>query len=211
LKGFFRKSTFDGMSEPRRLTDPNDLKAVAHPLRIAILEALTLHGPMTATELGERLGESPSNCSWHLRKLAEHGFVTEAEGGTGRQRPWQSAHTGMQWDDPGPDDDADVSVAGQALTRMLLDRELGRLLTAVDRRPHDDETWRDAASITQSAMWLTADELAEVNRAITDLLMTRRERLEHPGLRPEGSRLCAFMAWGVPNPDTEPTRPAQEK
>ena len=62
----------------------------------------------------------------------------------------------------------------------FLDRELGRLLTAVDRRPHDDETWRDAASITQSAMWLTADELAEVNRAITDLLMTRRERLEHP-------------------------------
>jgi DNA-binding transcriptional ArsR family regulator len=196
-------------SEPRRLTDASDLKALAHPVRMAILETLTLHGPMTATEVGERLGESASNCSWHLRKLAEHGFVSEADGGTGRQRPWQSASTGMQWDDPGPDDDADLSVAGKALTRILLDREMARLLTAVDRRPHDDEEWREATSITQSAMWLTADELAEVNTAITELLMARRERLEQPELRPEGSRLCAFMAWGVPNPD--PARSAEEK
>jgi DNA-binding transcriptional ArsR family regulator len=192
-------------SEPRRLTDPNDLKAVAHPLRMAILETLTLHGAMTATELGERLGESPSNCSWHLRKLAEHGFVTEAEGGTGRQRPWQSAHTGMQWDEPGPDDDAEVSVVGQALTRILLDREMARLLAAIDRRPHETEQWREAASISQSAMWLTADELAEVNHAIVALLMDKRERLEQPELRPDGSRLCAFMAWGVPNPDQIPS------
>src|SRR5690606_31187106 len=135
-------------------------------------------GAMTATELGERLGESPSNCSWHLRKLAEHGFVTEAKGGTGRQRPWQSAHTGMQWDEPGPDDDAEVSVVGQALTRILLDREMARLLAAIDRRPHETEQWREAASISQSAMWLTADELAEVNHAIVALLMDKRERLE---------------------------------
>lgn len=197
--------------EPRRLTDPNDLKAVAHPLRMAMLETLTLHGPMTATELGARVGASASNCSWHLRKLAEHGFVTEAEGGTGRQRPWKSAHTGMQWDDPEQGRDVEVSLAGRALTRTLLDREMARLLAAVDRRPHDDKQWRDAASINQSAMWLTADELAEVNAAITALLMAKRERLEQPELRPEGSRLCAFMAWGVPNPDTEPARPAQEK
>lgn len=191
-------------NEPRRLTDPRDLKAVAHPLRLAMLEALTLHGPMTATELGERVGASASNCSWHLRKLAEHGFVTEAGGGTGRQRPWQSAHTGMQWDDPEPGADVEASLAGTALTRTLLDREMARLLAAVDRRPHDDQEWRDATSITQSAMWLTADELAEVNTAVTELLMRNRERLEHPELRPDGARLCAFMAWGVPYPDTEP-------
>jgi DNA-binding transcriptional ArsR family regulator len=204
LKDLFRKSTFENMStEPRRLTDPRDLRAVAHPLRMALLETLTLHGPMTATELGARLGESASNCSWHLRKLAEHGFVREAEGGTGRQRPWQSAHTGMQWDDPEPDDDADLSVAGRALTRVLLDRETTRLLAALEQRPSDDELWRKATSVTQSAMWLTAEELAEVNQAVTELLMTKRERLEHPELRPDGARLCAFMAWGVPNPDKE--------
>lgn len=193
-------------TEPRRLTNPNDLKAVAHPLRMAILETLTLHGPMTATELGERLGENPSNCSWHLRKLAQHGFVAEAGGGTGRQRPWRAAHIGMRWDDGGaPDDDADLSVAGLALTQLLLDREQARLVAAIQQRPDDDPAWRDASTIAQSMAWLTADELAEINEAVTELILSHRERLEQPGLRPAGSRLCALMAWGVPNPSPAPT------
>ena len=100
LKGQFRKCSFDGM-EPtqRRLTDPRELRAVSHPVRLAILEHLTVEGPMTATALGTRIGESPANCSWHLRKLAEHGFVEEAPGGTGRQRPWRAASLGMRWND----------------------------------------------------------------------------------------------------------------
>jgi DNA-binding transcriptional ArsR family regulator len=191
--------------EPRRLTDPSDLKAVAHPLRLAILEALTLHGPMTATEIGERVGASPSNCSWHLRKLAQHRFVTEAEGGTGRQRPWQSAHTGMQWDDGGePVDNADLAVAGRALTQMVVDREVTRLLVALDQRPTQPKQWRESGGVSQSALWLTADELEELMQAVTALFLDKRERLERPELRPEGARLCALMAWGVPNPDQAP-------
>jgi hypothetical protein len=38
--------------------------------------------------------------------------------------------------------------------------------------------------------------------------MDKRERLEHPELRPDGSRLCALMAWGVPNPDRSPAADA---
>ena len=44
---------------------------------------------MTATQAGEALGESPANVSFHLRTLAKYGFVEEAPGGTGRQRPWR--------------------------------------------------------------------------------------------------------------------------
>ncbi|ONI91704.1 hypothetical protein ALI22I_07475 [Saccharothrix sp. ALI-22-I] len=32
---------------------------------------------------------TPANCSFHLRLLARHGFVEEAEGGVGRQRLWR--------------------------------------------------------------------------------------------------------------------------
>jgi len=192
-------------TEPRRLTDPRDLKAVAHPLRLAILETLTLHGPMTATEIGERVGASPSNCSWHLRKLAQHGFVTEAEGGTGRQRPWRSAHTGMRWDDGGePVENADLAVAGRALTQMVVDREVARLVAALERRPSEPQQWREAAGVTQSSLWLTADELEELIQLVTALFLDKRERLEHPELRPAGARLCALMAWGVPSPDQTP-------
>src|SRR4051794_34065627 len=73
----------------RRLSDPRELQALAHPVRLGIMELLTVAGPLTATELADRLDETPANCSWHLRKLAEHAFVEEAGGGIGRQRPWR--------------------------------------------------------------------------------------------------------------------------
>ena len=59
----------------RRVTDADALKALAHPLRMALLGALVTEGPLTASQAAALLSESPSNCSWHLRKLAEHGFV----------------------------------------------------------------------------------------------------------------------------------------
>ena len=79
----------------RRITDPEALKVLAHPLRMALLGALVTEGPMTASQAAALLEESPSNCSWHLRKLAEHGFVREARGGTGRNRPWQAVSEGL--------------------------------------------------------------------------------------------------------------------
>ena len=63
------------------------------------MELLTVSGPLTATELADRLDETPANCSWHLRKLAEHDFVEEAGGGIGRQRPWQVRTVGLAWDE----------------------------------------------------------------------------------------------------------------
>lgn len=182
--------------EPRTLTDARELRAIAHPVRLNILEALMLEGPMTASELGKRLGESPANCSWHLRKLAEHGFVAEAEGGTGRQRPWKATHRGMRWDED--EGAAEALVAGRALTRVVLDREVERFIRATESRSAEAKEWRDASSSTQSMLWLTAEELAEINELVGELLLSKMDRLEDPSLRPEGARVCAFMAWGVP-------------
>src|SRR3954452_17292519 len=85
----------------RRLSDPRELQALAHPVRIGIIELLSVSGPLTATELADRLDESPANCSWHLRKLARFGFVEEAERATGRQRPWRVPGIGLTWTDEG--------------------------------------------------------------------------------------------------------------
>ena len=58
-----------------------------HPVSIALIEALLLGGAMTATEVGERIGESPTTCSLPaFRQLAKHGFVEEAGAG-GRAGP----------------------------------------------------------------------------------------------------------------------------
>ena len=61
---------------PRDLgADPLAMRALAHPVRIRLLEELTFRGPLTATQAAHYIGESPSSCSFHLRTLAKYGFV----------------------------------------------------------------------------------------------------------------------------------------
>ena len=148
---------------------------------------------MTATELADRLDETPANCSWHLRKLAEHDFIEEAPGGKGRQRPWQMRHIGMSWAED--DDVTDEELrAGQALSRMLLERWVDRFLHANEREA--DPAWREASRLTQHVAWLTPEELGEVTGRLQEVAATYADRLE-AGTRPEGSRLCEIVAWGA--------------
>src|ERR1700761_2204857 len=86
---------------PQLITDARAMRAVAHPLRVALLEAMRRDGEITATRAAEMLGESPGNMSWHLQTLAKYGFVEETGEGRGRSRPWRvvsvtrSFETGM--------------------------------------------------------------------------------------------------------------------
>ncbi len=184
------------MTAPRRLRDPRALTAVAHPVRIAIIELLTLEGPLTATRLAERLGESPANCSWHLRKLAEHDFIEEAPGGSGRQRPWQMSHVGLTWgdeEDTGPEE----RQAGEALARAMMERWVDRYLDASARLADTDPEWRAAGDLTQSMGWLTREELRELNDRVIELVRAYEDRVADPAKRPEGSRLVEMVAWGA--------------
>jgi DNA-binding transcriptional ArsR family regulator len=84
------------MAETKTVTlDPHNLRGLAHPLRVRILGLLRTDGPSTATKLAERLGQSSGATSYHLRQLAEHGFVEEdaERKGPGRERWWKSTHT----------------------------------------------------------------------------------------------------------------------
>jgi predicted ArsR family transcriptional regulator len=161
------------------------------------MELLTVDGPLTATELADRLGESPANCSWHLRKLADHSFVEEAGGGIGRQRPWRVRQVGLAWDDV--DATPGELRAGRALEEMLLQRQVTRYQDARTRLLDDGErSWAEAATHTQSASWLTAEELDALNLEIREVLERYADRLADPSRRPAGSRLCELVAWGVP-------------
>ncbi|HWD79200.1 MAG TPA: helix-turn-helix domain-containing protein [Kribbella sp.] len=182
----------------RRLSDPRELNALAHPVRMAIVEILSLSGPLTATELAERLDETPANCSWHLRKLAQHGFVVEADGGKGRQRPWKVPGLGFRWDDEHGSASGEERRAAQALSDVMMSRATDRLRESQQRMPDEPEEWRAAQASTEMVAWLTADELKEMNEAIVAVLDRHIERLTDPAQRPAGARLCEFVAWGVP-------------
>ena len=63
----------------RMEVDAARLKAMAHPLRMRILQLLEVHRRASVTSLAEQLGESTAAISYHLRQLARHGFVEEFE------------------------------------------------------------------------------------------------------------------------------------
>src|SRR6516225_9301904 len=65
------------------------IRALAHPLRLELLDLLRFEGPSTATLLGQRLGESSGATSYHLRQLARYGFVAEMPSEGTRERWWR--------------------------------------------------------------------------------------------------------------------------
>ena len=72
---------------------PQMLRALAHPTRLKMLGMLRIDGPATATTLATRLGINTGQTSYHLRQLAQHGFVVDDdERGNGRERWWKAAH-----------------------------------------------------------------------------------------------------------------------
>src|ERR1700690_1369550 len=99
----------DAADQLRHVDDASTLRALTHPIRLQLIELLKVAGPLTATEAGERIGESPTTCSFHLRQLAKYGFVEEAGGGRGRARPWRITSIGFQL--AGAHDDPETEVA----------------------------------------------------------------------------------------------------
>lgn len=149
--------------------------------------------------MSERVGESPANCSWHLRQLAKYGFVTEAGGGTGRQRPWRLVTDGHRWG--AGEENPELARAGDAAARILLDLEYRKLWDWMAIRRQQPAAWRDVGSFNQFLGWCTADELGELQEEIRALFGRYVDRLTDPAARPAGSRPVRLMAWAVPEVD----------
>jgi DNA-binding transcriptional ArsR family regulator len=180
----------------RRLCDPRELRALAHPVRMRLLDQLFLSGPLTASELADRVQESPANCSWHLRQLAKYGYVEEAGGGTGRQRPWRAVAESRSWVDS--ELDAEATAASDAVTEMTLQYELAQRERYKQRQHTEPADWDDAAFYSQSFMWLTLDELRDFNDRVVALLMEHVDRFTKPETRPADARAIRFVAWAFP-------------
>lgn len=187
-----------GTPNRRNLTDPREIRALAHPVRVALLEALRREGTLTATEAGELLDESPANCSFHLRTLAKYGYVEEAPGGTGRQRPWRRVGEGLSfsWDNP----EAEASAAAQELDRHFHDRELHDRQVWRDTWQGYPKPWRDASFSFRGITYLTAEELTALNNQVLAIVDQYNDRVSDPTLRPAGALPVSISAIGHPLP-----------
>lgn len=180
----------------RSVRDPRTLRALAHPLRIALLEALAVRGTLTATEAAEIVGGNASNASYHLRTLASHGYVAQAEGGAGRERPWRLDGVGMTFDQD--DTDPNVAQAATALSDVLSERWSERRRRFQRTRDQYPEPVRHAAGEGQAVLFVTPQEMEQVKDEIFALLMRFQHRVENPAARPEGSVPFEVVVSNVP-------------
>ena len=181
----------------REVSDARTFRALGHPVRLALLETLAIEGPLTATEAAERIGESPTTCSFHLRQLARYGFVEEAGGGKGRARPWRLSTIGMQT--ANVHDDPETEIAATALAGLMRERQLQRYRTWLDTKASYPKEWRKAANAGDYLFWLTPEELADLNQELAEMLIPRaRERLTEPGARPAGALPVELLLFTYP-------------
>jgi len=185
------------LPELRQLDDARTLRALAHPVRIALVEALSIGGPMTATEVGEQIGETPTTCSFHLRQLAKYGFVEEAGGGKGRSRPWRMTSIGHTI--ASTHDDPQTAIAASTLVRLIRERQLDRYRAWRETQSTYPREWRDAAGDSEYVFYLTAQELDDLNKELLALLRPRvLERLTDPSQRPPGSVPVEMLIFSYP-------------
>ncbi|HEY2508876.1 MAG TPA: helix-turn-helix domain-containing protein [Streptosporangiaceae bacterium] len=168
----------------RTLADAPSLQALTHPTRLALMEAIGIAGPLTATQASPLVGESPTACAYHLRTLARLGFIEETGGGQGRERPWRLAQTGMSIDATGGDQAA--AHAAGALSRALIERFIQRVRDFELARSSYDEAVQSVTGVIESVVFATPDELRQLRAELVGLVTRYNERMD-PALRPPGS------------------------
>ena len=187
------------------LTDPEVLEALAHPVRLDLLSYLMSDGPASASECARAVGDTPSNCSYHLRTLARHGLVEPAPSADRRQRPWRATITGFTF---APDADPSTpegraTAAVMAASLALQQRLLRDYLSHRDAVP---AAWREVDLASNYTLRITPDELRvlgeQLDALIRPLIAAGREAT--PGSALVELDLFAFPRTEAPWSRTEP-------
>ena len=145
------------------MQDVRSLRALAHPLRVELLDLLRFEGPSTASALARLLGESSGATSYHLRQLARHGFVEEDDRpAQGRERWWRYRERMVSVRDPG-------APAEAAAALELVAREASALERFLADRRHVAE-WEGSAFLRSRALRLSPAGLRQLERGVAALI-----------------------------------------
>lgn len=177
--------------------DAASLRGLAHPARVQILDALRLDGPATASGLAERLSLRTGSVSWHLQKLAEHGFIEEIPDRGSRRERW--------WHAVGPLWSIDVGELGGdselgPLVSSLLGDVLHQHFVRARRFVQDDwsQEWRSAAALrTHDSLVLTPEMLAAMDAELWAVIERYAAQAESANQR-DGAERVVVQIQGFP-------------
>jgi DNA-binding transcriptional ArsR family regulator len=172
------------MSGPDRIlevTDPHRLRALAHPLRLALLRLIREHRPVTGARLAELTGESTASVSYHLSVLHRHGFIEPdpAPGPTRRHKPWRTTYESLRVISEHHDVPPSETVEGAILSPLLSET----------RRVQDEYFhgtsglsghWQDVGTFELTDLVLTEPEFDRLTDEMHEVLTRYRSSAE-PG------------------------------
>jgi len=184
--------------QKRQITDPRALRALAHPIRLKLLELLTVDGPASGRKLADRTGESTASVSYHIGQLAGWGLVEPApELAEGRERPWRATSRGISWSATG-DGSPEFVAASRALREQFIAQRLAALDAYQSHQDEFDSAWQEAAWVGDDIGYLDPDELVEatdrIKAVIGEYTAATRPRTAH-------ARRVAFFGYAVPTHD----------
>jgi DNA-binding transcriptional ArsR family regulator len=200
------------VTPPDRQLDMESLKALAHPLRVQILDELSTYGQFTASGLAERLGESSGATSYHLRQLDRHGFVREVAGkGTGRERWWERMPGAINLNATELPDTAASRAATKTVMRQW-ERNRSGLLSDFQERGFEvlPKRWIGASTVSTVNLRLTPAQLKEISEqwdVFIDGFLDKYRGQTPPGSRPVQIH---FNAFPVLDGTETPLEPEQE-
>ncbi|MEO7235374.1 MAG: helix-turn-helix domain-containing protein [Lapillicoccus sp.] len=185
--------------------DARGMRALAHPVRLALLTRLQQGGPSTATRLAPLVGASPSVASWHLRHLAEHGLVRDDSDAQsrrehGRERWWAAVSRGFRFAGGADAPSDDEWQAATALTRVIEAVEGDLVQTwREEAEPRLEPAWRRLSGRASTRILATADELATIEAEIERLLTPFVLRKDAPAdTLPAGARGIRILRHVLP-------------
>jgi DNA-binding transcriptional ArsR family regulator len=151
------------------LTDPEVLEALAHPVRLDLLTYLMSDGPASASACARAVGDTPSNCSYHLRTLAGHGLVESVPSPDRRQRPWRATITGFELDEiADPTTREGRGAAAVMAASLALQQRLAR--EYLSHRDDAPKAWRDADLASSYGLRVSPGELKALGEQIDALI-----------------------------------------
>lgn len=163
--------------------DARSLRGLAHPLRMQLLTTLRRSGPATASQLAAKLGESSGATSYHLRQLAAHGFIEDApEHGKGRERWWQAAHEGVQFNDAlHRDPDPAVRGAADLFIHEVANIHTREISTWLGNPTDWSEAWRSSSDLSDMTLRLTPETALDLIHRMHELVDSYRAQAPAEG------------------------------
>jgi len=183
--------------EPRPMSDPRVLRAIAHPTRGRILDELGASGPMRAADVGEALGIPANQASFHLRQLAKYGAILPAPEAARdkRDRVWKLPdERGFRLDV----EDISKQPGGKAAVSVFQRNKAAWAHRLVDevfsfKRRKDSFT-----AIVDQTMKLTKEEAAEFMGEVDEVLERWRDKTRG---RSRDRRTYVFYSMVQPYPE----------